>query len=67
MTRFARNGLPEKCRVAVQGFRKCRRQRGANFAENGHTVIAISDSKNAIFKKKVGPAKVENHKKIPAA
>ncbi len=57
-------GLPEKCRVAVQGFGNVGGNAARIFAENGHTVIAISDSKNAIFKKEgLDLQKVENHKK----
>ncbi len=57
-------GLPEKCRVAVQGFGNVGGNAARIFAENGHTVIAISDSKNAIFKKEgLDLQKVESHKK----
>jgi len=40
--------LPEKCTVAIQGFGNAGSNVAKIFAENGHTVIAISDSKGAV-------------------
>jgi glutamate dehydrogenase/leucine dehydrogenase len=41
-------GLPEKCKVVVQGFGNVGGNAARIFIKNGHKVIAISDSKNAI-------------------
>lgn len=43
-------GLPEKCKVAIQGFGNVGGNAARIFAKNGHTVIAVSDSKSAIWK-----------------
>ena len=42
-------GLPEKCKVAVQGFGNVGLNAAQIFIENGHSVIAISDSKGGIY------------------
>jgi glutamate dehydrogenase (NAD(P)+) len=42
--------LPQKCKVVVQGFGNVGGNAGRIFIENGHTVIAISDSKTGILK-----------------
>ncbi len=42
--------LPDKCKVAVQGFGNVGNNTAKIFAENGHIIIAVSDSKNAIVK-----------------
>jgi glutamate dehydrogenase/leucine dehydrogenase len=60
----AQIGLPEKCRVVIQGFGNVGGNAARIFAENGHTVIAVSDSKNAIVKEDgLDLEKVEAHKK----
>jgi glutamate dehydrogenase/leucine dehydrogenase len=60
----AQIGLPEKCRVVIQGFGKVGGNAARIFAENGHTVIAVSDSKSAIVKEDgLDLEKVEAHKK----
>ena len=56
--------LPEKCKVVIQGFGNVGGNTARIFAENGHTVIAVSDSKNAIFKiNGLDLEKVATHKK----
>lgn len=42
-------GLPEKCRVVIQGFGNVGSNAAQIFTEHGHKVIAISDSKGGIF------------------
>src|SRR3989338_8442647 len=42
-------GLPEKCKVVVQGFGNVGVNAAQSFIENGHKVIAISDSKGGIY------------------
>ncbi|MEK7080865.1 MAG: Glu/Leu/Phe/Val dehydrogenase [Patescibacteria group bacterium] len=60
----AQIGLPEKCKVAIQGFGNVGGNAARIFAENGHTVIAVSDSKSAIVKEDgLDLEKVEAHKK----
>lgn len=44
-----RVGLPEKVRVAVQGMGNVGSNAARIFAQHGHTVVAISDSKGAIM------------------
>ena len=57
-------GLPSKCKVIIQGFGNVGGNAGRIFHENGHIVIAISDSKSGIFKKDgLDLEKVEAHKK----
>ena len=57
-------GLPEKCRVVIQGFGNVGGNAGRIFSENEHLVIAVSDSKSAIFKKNgLDLKKVEIYKK----
>ncbi len=60
----AQVGLPEKCKVAIQGFGNVGSNAARIFAENGHTVIAVSDSKSAIVKEDgLNLGEVEAHKK----
>lgn len=60
----AQLGLPEKCKVAIQGFGNVGGNAARIFAENGHTVIAVSDSKSAIVNENgLDLEKVEAHKK----
>lgn len=57
-------GLPEKCKVAIQGFGNVGGNAARIFSEHGHTVIAVSDSKSGILKEDgLDLAEVENHKK----
>jgi len=41
--------LPEKCKVAVQGLGNVGANAAKIFSQNGHKVIAISDSKSGIY------------------
>ena len=64
----AQIGLPEKCKVVIQGFGNVGSNAGRIFVENGHTVIAVSDSKSAILKEEgLNLKEVENHKKNTGA
>jgi glutamate dehydrogenase/leucine dehydrogenase len=57
-------GLPAKCKVAIQGFGNVGSNAARIFTENGHAVIAVSDSKNAITKEDgLNLEDVETHKK----
>ncbi len=42
-------GLPEKCKVVVQGFGNVGSNAAEIFTKHGHSVIAISDSKGGIY------------------
>jgi glutamate dehydrogenase/leucine dehydrogenase len=42
-------GLPEKCRVVIQGFGNAGQHMAEFFLRAGHLVIAVSDSKGAIM------------------
>ena len=42
-------GLPEKCKIAIQGFGNVGVNVAQSFIENGHKVIAISDSKGGVY------------------
>lgn len=42
-------GLPEKCKITVQGFGNVGLNAAQIFIEHGHTIIAISDSKGGIY------------------
>ena len=60
----AKLNLPEKCVVAIQGFGNVGSNAGHIFAQHGHTVIAVSDSKSAIVKEDgLDLDAVENYKK----
>lgn len=57
-------GLPDKCTVAIQGFGNVGGNAARIFKENGHTVIAVSDSKSAIVNENgLDLEKVEAYKK----
>lgn len=57
-------GLPEKCSVAVQGFGNVGANAARIFAQNGHKIIAVSDSKGGILSEPgLDLAKVAEHKK----
>ncbi len=45
-------GLPDKCKVVVQGFGNVGNNAAQIFTEHGHTVVAISDSKSGIYNEK---------------
>lgn len=56
--------LPEKCKVVVQGFGNVGLNAAQIFIENGHTVIAISDSKGGIYNENgLNIEKLSEHKK----
>ena len=56
--------LPNKCKVAVQGFGNVGNNAARIFRKNGHSIIAVSDSKSAILKADgLDLEKVEIHKK----
>ena len=60
----AQIGLPEKCRVVIQGFGNVGGNAARIFSKNGHKVIAVSDSKNAIVDENgLDLQKVEIYKK----
>ncbi len=60
----AQIGLPEKCRVVVQGFGNVGSNAAKIFTEHGHTVVAISDSKGGIYKEDgIDIDKLTEHKK----
>lgn len=57
-------GLPEKCAVAVQGFGNVGANAARIFFENGHKVVAVSDSKGGIYNEAgLDFGKVEEYKK----
>lgn len=56
--------LPKQCTVAIHGFGNVGNHAARIFTENGHKVIAVSDSKGAIIKKDgLDLEKVEAYKK----
>ena len=60
--------LPKKCKVAIQGFGNVGANAAHVFAENGHQVIAVSDSKSAIWNETgLDLNKVEAYKKDTGA
>jgi glutamate dehydrogenase/leucine dehydrogenase len=64
----ARLGLPEKCTVVIQGFGNVGSHAARIFAEHGHRVIAVSDSKGGIFDKNgLDNKKLREHKKSTGA
>ncbi|MBI2631274.1 Glu/Leu/Phe/Val dehydrogenase [Candidatus Nomurabacteria bacterium] len=61
-------GLPEKCKVVIQGFGNVGANAAKIFSQNGHTIIAVSDSKSAIFNENgLDLKKIEEHKKKTGA
>jgi glutamate dehydrogenase (NAD(P)+) len=57
--------LPEKCKVTIQGFGNVGGNAARIFSKNGHIVMAVSDSKSAIFNKDgLDIEKVKAHKKM---
>lgn len=60
----AQLGLPEKCKVVVQGFGNVGFNAAQIFIENGHKVIAISDSKGGVYNEEgLDIEKLSEHKK----
>ncbi len=58
-------GLPDKCKVAIQGFGNVGQNAARIFAEHGHSVVAVSDSKGAIYNPEgLDIEKVMGHKKV---
>ena len=56
--------LPQKCKVVIQGFGNVGGNTARIFEENGHTVMAVSDSSGGIFKESgLNFKEVEAHKK----
>ena len=57
-------GLPNKCKITVQGFGNVGSNAAQIFTENGHTVVAISDSKGGIYNENgIDIVKLLEHKK----
>lgn len=57
-------GLPKICKVVIQGFGNVGSNAAHIFSKNGHIIVAVSDSKSAIFNKNgLDLEKVEAHKK----
>ncbi len=57
-------GLPDKCKIAVQGFGNVGLNAAKIFIENGHSVVAISDSKGGIYNEQgLDIEKLSEHKK----
>jgi glutamate dehydrogenase (NAD(P)+) len=60
----AQLGLPEKCKVVVQGFGNVGLNAAEIFIEHGHTVVAISDSKGGVYNPNgLDIKKLKEHKK----
>jgi glutamate dehydrogenase len=59
-----KTGLPDRCTVVVQGMGNVGGNAAKIFAENGHTIIAISDSKTGIYSENgIDPEEVEAYKR----
>lgn len=57
-------GLPEKCKVVVQGFGNVGYNAAQTFIDRGHIVVAISDSKGAVYDENgLDIKKLAEHKK----
>jgi glutamate dehydrogenase/leucine dehydrogenase len=64
----AKLGLPEKCKVVIQGFGNVGSNAAQIFGEHGHTIVAVSDSKSAIYNEAGLDIKaLEKHKKDTGA
>jgi glutamate dehydrogenase (NAD(P)+) len=60
----AQIGLPEKCKVVVQGFGNVGLNAAQIFIEHGHKIMAISDSKGGIYNENgLDLEKLVEHKK----
>lgn len=56
--------LPQKCKIAIQGFGNVGRNAGEIFAEHGHSIVAVSDSKGGIYNPNgIDIKKLAEHKK----
>lgn len=56
--------LPEKCKIVVQGFGNVGSNAAEIFTEQGHSIVAISDSKGGIYKLNgIDIKKLAEHKK----
>ncbi|MCF7834335.1 MAG: Glu/Leu/Phe/Val dehydrogenase [Candidatus Pacebacteria bacterium] len=57
-------GLPEKCKVVVQGFGNVGFNGAKIFAQHGHSIIAVSDSKGGVYNENgLDLEKLADHKK----
>ena len=57
-------GLPEKCKVAIQGFGNVGFNAAEIFIKNGHSLVAISDSKGGVYNENgLDLEKLTEHKK----
>ena len=57
-------GLPEKCRVVIQGFGNVGSNAAQIFTDHGHKVVAVSDSKGGIYNENgLDIRKLTEHKK----
>jgi len=57
--------LPDNCKIVIQGFGNVGGNAASILSENGHTVIAISDSKGAILKEDgINIEELNEYKKI---
>ena len=64
----AKLGLPEVCRVVIQGFGNVGGNAAEIFVRNGHKVVAISDSRGAIYKAEgIDVAALYKHKEATGA
>ena len=60
----AQLGLPEKCKIVVQGFGNVGLNAGQIFTEHGQSVVAISDSKGGVYNENgLDLEKLMEHKK----
>ena len=64
----AQLGLPDKCKVVVQGFGNVGLNAAEIFSKNGHLIIAISDSKGGVYNENgLDIKKIAEHKKNTGA
>lgn len=57
-------GLPDVCRIAIQGFGNAGSHAAELWTHAGHKLVATSDSKGAIYYEEgIDPIKLEEHKK----
>ena len=60
----AQIGLPEKCKIVVQGFGNVGLNAAEIFTAHGHSVLAISDSKGGVYNENgLDIEKLKEHKK----
>jgi len=61
-------GLPQKCNVVIQGFGNAGSNAGLIWSKTGHQVLAISDSKGAVYNENgLDIEKLIEHKKATGA